>query len=217
MAVWDTDPYICGTCKKKLIYIKEPVCKKCGKMLENECMELCMDCSRKKHEFEQGKDVFAYSGGMKESLYRFKYSNRREYARFYANAAYTNYKEWILNKKIQMIVPIPLHKRRQHRRGYNQAELFARDLGERMGIPVCTDLLIREKNTAPQKELTEAERKNNLKKAFKITGNIVQLKNILLVDDIYTTGSTIDAAAHAFKEAGEVQIFFICISIGAGL
>ena len=90
-------------------------------------------------------------------------------------------------------------------------------LGTKLGIPVRTDLLLREKNTVPQKELDETQRKNNLKNAFKITGNIVHLSYILLVDDIYTTGSTIDAAALALKKAGGVHIYFICISSGRGV
>ena len=115
-----------------------------------------------------------------------------------------------------MIVLILLYKKKQKKRGYNQAEVFAKALGEKVGIPVCTDLLTREKNTIPQKELNETERKNNLKNAFKITKNIVQLSYILLVDDIYTTGSTIDAAATVLREAGCKYIYFICVSIGRG-
>lgn len=215
-AVWDTSKYICPECKGKLSLVKEPVCKKCGKMLAEETEEYCLDCGKKKHEFVQGKAVFDYKGPIRTSLYRFKYSNRREYAAFYAEEAIRQYESWILNKKIQVIIPIPLHSKRQKKRGYNQAELFAKILGAHMGIPVRTDILIRAKNTVPQKELSETERKNNLKNAFKIAGSIVQLKYILLVDDIYTTGSTMDTAALALKKAGGEYIYFICISIGRG-
>ncbi len=216
MAAWEESRLICPECSAKIERIQEPLCKKCGKPLDDEKRELCTDCKKKKHEFEQGKAVFVYSGGIRESLYRFKYSNRREYADFYGEEALHRYEKWILNKKIQVIVPIPLHKKRQRVRGYNQAELFARVIGARLGIPVCADLMIREKNTVPQKELNEAERKNNLKNAFKITKNIVHLFYILLVDDIYTTGSTIDAAALALKKAGGTHIYFICVSSGRG-
>lgn len=216
MAAWEESRLICPGCSAKIERIQEPLCKKCGKPLEDEKRELCTDCKKKKHEFEQGKAVFVYSGGIRELLYRFKYSNRREYADFYGEEALHRYEKWILNKKIQVIVPIPLHKKRQRVRGYNQAELFARVIGARLGIPVCADLMIREKNTVPQKELNEAERKNNLKNAFKITKNIVHLSYILLVDDIYTTGSTIDAAALALKKAGGTHIYFICVSSGRG-
>lgn len=208
--------YICPECKKKLQPIKEPVCKKCGKQITKEEAEYCLDCGRKKHIFAQGKAVFVYQGALQSSLYRFKYANRREYAEFYAFEAAFQYEKWIKQKNIQAIIPIPLHKKRQRKRGYNQAELFAKALGAKLGIPVCADLLIRAKSTVPQKELNEVERKNNLKNAFKITKNIVQLSYILLVDDIYTTGSTMDAAASVLKEAGCEHIYFICVSIGRG-
>ena len=207
---------VCPECKKKLKIVKEPVCKKCGKPLERERAEYCLDCVKKRHVFVQGKAVFEYCGDLQQSLYRFKYANRREYADFYAAEAAKRYEKWIKQHNIQVIVPIPLYKKKQKKRGYNQAEVFAKALGEKIGIPVCTDLLTREKNTIPQKELNETERKNNLKNAFKITKNIVQLSYILLVDDIYTTGSTIDAAATVLREAGCKYIYFICVSIGRG-
>ena len=208
--------YICQKCKKNLQVVKEPVCKKCGKPLENERAEYCMDCGRKKHAYTQGKAVFVYQGAIQSSLYRFKYLNRREYADFYADWAVMRYEKWIRQKNVQLIVPVPLHKNRQKKRGYNQAELFARALGTRLNIPVCTNLLVRERNTVPQKELNDTERKHNLKNAFKITQNIVQLSCILLVDDIYTTGSTMDAIATVLKRAGYRDIYFICASIGKG-
>ena len=84
-----------------------------------------------------------------------------------------------------------------------------------MGIPVKRNLLIRTRDTRPQKELNVAERKNNLKKSFKSTENVVQLEYILIVDDIYTTGSTMDAASLVLREAGAGMIYFCCIGIGA--
>ena len=113
MAAWEESRLICPGCSAKIERIQEPLCKKCGKPLDDEKRELCTDCKKKKHEFEQGKAVFVYSGGIRESLYRFKYSNRREYADFYGEEALRRYEKWILNKKIQVIIPIPLHKKRQ--------------------------------------------------------------------------------------------------------
>ena len=208
---------ICGKCYTKLTYITEPSCKKCGKPLENETAEYCYDCIRKNHAYDSGKAVFAYQGVIKESLYRFKYSDKRDYAYFYAVETVERYGKWIRNRGIDGIVPIPLHRKRRRKRGYNQAELYARFLGELLDIPVHSKMLIRVENTRPQKNLNDAERKNNLKKAFKCRENIVQSKCILLVDDIYTTGSTIDAAAEELKSAGVQTVFFACVSIGRGL
>lgn len=208
---------ICRNCEAKLIYITEPACKKCGKQLENEIAEYCYDCIRKKHVYDAGKAVFSYQGIIKESLYRFKYSDKRDYAYFYATETAKLYGRWLKSRNIDAIVPIPLHKKRRKKRGYNQAELYARFLGELLDIPVFTKMLIRVENTKPQKNLNDAERKNNLKKAFKYNENIVQSRCILLVDDIYTTGSTIDAAAEELKVAGVQKVYFTCVSIGRGL
>lgn len=206
--------YICGECRKKIRTVSEPVCMKCGKPLSDFRREYCFDCGRKKHAYTQGKALWVYGREVKESLYRFKYQNRREYARAYASAAAESFAPWIRRKKIQAIVPIPLHKKRKKKRGYNQAEVLAKELGRFLGLPVCTDILVRVRDTKPQKTLNDTERKNNLKGAFKTRGNIVQLKYILVVDDIYTTGSTLDVAAKALKAAGAAEVYAFCVSIG---
>ena len=111
---------------------------------------------------------------------------------------------------------MPLHKNRKRKRGYNQAEIIAEELGKILGLPVYTELLTRVRDTMPQKMLNQTERKNNLKKAFKTTKSSVQLQYILIVDDIYTTGSTLDAAAAALIEAGSKGVYTCCVSMGRG-
>ena len=205
---------ICPACRKKIHAVKEPVCMKCGKPLSNPRKEYCGDCETKKHYFVQGKSLWIYDAEVKKSIYRFKYQNKREYARTYAEEIAKQYGAWIRKKKIQAIIPIPLYKKKQKKRGYNQAQVLAEELGRIWDLPVYTDLLIRTRDTKPQKMLNDAERKNNLKKAFKTNENIVQLEHILLIDDIYTTGSTLDAAAAALLTAGVKEIYTCCISIG---
>lgn len=207
---------VCRDCEKKVPYIKEPFCKKCGKQLENERQEFCGDCSRKKHTYVQGKAVFSYEKEMKLSMYRFKYSNRREYAEFYAKKAKEAYGKWVIYRDIEAIVPIPLYAGKQRKRGYNQAEIFAKCLGRQMGIPVEKNLIKRVRNTTPQKELNDRQRKDNLKGAFQVKTNIVKYSKILLVDDIYTTGATADAAAEVLVKAGVAEVYVLCICIGEG-
>lgn len=205
---------ICSACRKKIHAVKEPVCMKCGKPLANPRKEYCRDCETKKHYFVQGKSLWIYEAEIKKSIYRFKYQNKREYARAYAEEIAKQYGSWIRKKKVQAIIPIPLYKKKQKKRGYNQAQVLAKELGRIWNLPVYTDLLVRTRDTKPQKMLNDAERKNNLKKAFKTSENIVQLECILLIDDIYTTGSTLDAAAAALLKAGAKEIYTCCISIG---
>ena len=149
-------------------------------------------------------------------MYRFKYSNKREYADFYAKEAVRIYGDWIRRKQIEAIVPVPMYRLKEKGRGYNQAAVFARTLGEKMNLPVEKRMVKRIRNTTPQKELNDVERKINLKKAFQLVPNIVKYRKILIVDDIYTTGSTIDAVAEVLLQAGVDEIYFLCISIGEG-
>lgn len=216
---------ICISCEKKITRITELVCKKCGKPLSNERKEYCGDCARKHHSYRQGKAVFLYKGEMRQSLYRFKYSNRREYASFYAGEAVSQYASWVRRREIEVIVPIPMYTGKKRRRGYNQAEVFAKALGRKMDIPVETKLVKRTRDTIPQKELNDNERKKNLKNAFQVTTQKTQknqkvqknqYKQVLLVDDIYTTGSTMDAVAEVLLSSGAQNIYYICISIGQG-
>ena len=109
-----------------------------------------------------------------------------------------------------------MYRLKEKGRGYNQAAVFARTLGEKMNLPVEKRMVKRIRNTTPQKELNDVERKINLKKAFQLVPNIVKYRKILIVDDIYTTGSTIDAVAEVLLQAGVDEIYFLCISIGEG-
>lgn len=207
---------ICPECAGRVHMIEGAACSKCGQPLEDMRREYCYDCAGKKHAYHTGRALYVYQGAVKQSLYRFKYANRREYAVFYGEQAARKYGGWMKRCGIEAIVPIPLHKIRKKQRGYNQAELFAKELGRITGTAVRSDILIRSIHTRPQKELDDVNRKKNLKKAFTISQNIVQLKKILLVDDIYTTGSTVDAAAEMLKQAGVREVYFLCISIGRG-
>lgn len=207
---------ICPTCRTKIQIALEPVCKKCGKPVGEERAEYCYDCKRKKHFYDQGKAFCIHKGEIRESLYRMKYANRRGYAKVYAGEWYQLHRKWLDKRQIDLIIPIPLHKKRKRRRGYNQSMILAAEIKRVTGIPVSDTILYRSKETLPQKDLDDASRKANIKNAFKIVTHHVQLRNILLVDDIYTTGSTIDSAAEVLKKAGADKVYFAVISIGRG-
>ena len=206
---------ICERCETKLIPITEKWCLKCGKPLKQEEREYCRDCVRRNHVFVRGRAVFAYDNRA-ESVYRFKYRGRQEYAEYYGEMSATVLAEEKEFQCAEALIPVPLHYSRQRKRGYNQAALFARKLGEIWKIPVEEEIVIRKRNTKPLKQLNPLERQNNLKKAFKIVQNDVKLNTIILVDDIYTTGSTIDAVARVFSDIGVRKIYFVTIAVGKG-
>lgn len=207
---------VCDTCREKPIYIKEPVCMKCGKELEDEEEEYCGDCRRRRHLFDSGRSVFAYKS-LAGSLYRFKYKGRQEYAAYYARCMYERLGGWISQRRPDALIPVPVHASKKRTRGYNQAEVLARELGNIMHIPVDTNLIARVRKTVPMKNLSVSDRQNNLKRAFKICRNDVKLDTIVIIDDIYTTGSTIDAMSYELRRAGIRHVYFVTLAIGRGI
>ena len=214
--VEETGGLVCEICRLKLPYIREPSCARCNKPLLEQEREYCLDCSRKKHQFEQGKAPFVYDKVMRSSIARYKYCRRQEYAAFYAEEILQRHAKKISMWKAEVLVPIPLHPSRRRKRGFNQAELLAKALSVRSGIPMDASLLIRTKKTHAQKELNDQERLANLKDAFSIQRRNIPYHNLILVDDIYTTGSTIDTAARLLKEYGVQKVYFLCICVGMG-
>ncbi|MCM1105984.1 MAG: ComF family protein [Blautia sp.] len=216
-----------GACAKKLFPVGENFCMHCGQPLGGD-REYCLDCAGRFLQgragskeplsyIAQGRGVFEYRGAVKKTMYRFKYSNRREYAVFLGRAAGERWGDWIAANGIEAVVPVPMYRGKKRRRGYDQAELLAKALAGHMGLVCETKALKRTVNTKPQKKLNVEERKNNLKNAFQTAPFIVQYKRVLLVDDIYTTGSTVEAAAKELRRAGVEQVYFLAACIGRGL
>lgn len=187
---------------------------KCGKPLSDDKKEFCTDCSRNQRNYVQGRSIFIYDDIMRKSIYSFKYNGRQEYAIFYAQQIYERLSDKIKLWNAEALIPIPIHKSKLRKRGYNQAYLIAKELSNLTGIPVKNDILIRQKNTTVQKNLNANERSSNLKNAFKIAQNKVKLSSAILIDDIYTTGSTIQACADALESSGVDKIYFISVCIG---
>lgn len=206
----------CLECGKKLVYIGENFCMKCGKEMTGDG-QYCYDCSRVIHAYEQAVAVFAYSEIVKQAIYRYKYKGKREYAKWFARQAYERTADRVCIWQPDVIIPVPLHKTKMRQRGYNQAELLAQEFGRFIGIKVDTTFLLRGRATEPMKTLNGEDRIKNVEKAFNISSNNVKYKKVLLVDDIYTTGATMDACAKVLKEHGVKEIYCLSLCIGKGI
>jgi ComF family protein len=187
---------------------------KCGGELINTQAQYCRNCEKNAHVYTQNKALFRYSGGMKNAMYRFKYSNRRCYAEDFARHTVASYGAWIKEKGIEAIIPVPMNEKKKKRRGYNQAEEYARELGKLLKIPVETGIIRRDEDTAAMKQLNRLKRKKNLLKAFTLAKNVVQFRKVLIVDDIYTTGTTLDEVSKVLKGGGVTEVYGMCICIG---
>ena len=206
---------VCSSCRDSLKKVQSPFCNKCGKILADEREEYCSDCNAGIHIYTEGRALYEYPC-IRKSIYRFKYKGRREYAEFYGKELAEHLGLIIKSGQPEALIPVPLHSSRKQSRGYNQAELLAKALGKQLGIPVISHIVKRVKKTVPQKKLSQVQRQNNLKRAFKIIRNDVKLNTIIIIDDIYTTGSTIDSMSAVLKEAGIKNIYFIALAIGRG-
>ena len=204
--------YICPKCKEKLEYVQGEICIKCGKLIsKNE--ELCIDCKENTHFYDRGVALYKYPC-IRQGIYRMKYQGRKEYLDFFAQDIVEHLGQQLRFWNPDAIIGVPLHKLRERKRGYNQAAVLASLISKKTGIPFYKKLVVRQKNTLPQKGLDVCQRQNNLKKAFIISQNVVKLNTIVIIDDIYTTGSTIDAIASVLKANGVQQVYYIALAIG---
>lgn len=207
--------YICKKCLPKLSFVKNPVCLKCGKELLLDYNEFCEDCIKNKKSFEFGKALLNYDDISENAMIKIKYKNKRDYIEGFSRLLAIRYKDLICKMQADYIIPIPIHKERLRERGYNQAKLIAEYVSYETGICI-KEILKRKKNTKAQKSLNPKERLKNLENAFYCDDFNEDIKNVILIDDIYTTGSTIEACTRALKSKGVKNVYFLTICIGKG-
>ncbi|QXM05161.1 ComF family protein [Crassaminicella indica] len=214
-----TEKYsLCSSCIQKIKFIEGRACEKCGKPLEDfYFLQECPDCIKTKHFFTKGFSCVEYNEHMKELVYKLKYKNQRYIAYHMAEIMVDKLKKQKLSN-IDYIVPVPLYKKKEKNRGFNQADLLSKYIGKAMDWKVSRKNLIKIKDTKAQNQLTRNERKNNLKDAFSVR-LLEQFtdKNILLVDDVYTTGSTVDACCREIVKARPKKIYVISFATGKNI
>lgn len=210
---------ICADCARRLPLVRQPVCKKCGKEILSELVEYCLDCSRHPRSFEAGMALLNYDEMVGRSMAEIKYKNRREYLDFYAEALSIRYRKQIGRIRPDLLIPVPVHASRKRSRGFNQAEELAKRLGKLWALPVNARFLVRGRKTNPQKELSPSERLKNLQDAFECRHRALEgdvPNTVILIDDIYTTGSTVEACTRILKAAGVERVYVTVICIGSG-
>ena len=212
---------ICSSCYASISFVQQPYCYSCLKPLETKEQELCFDCIRRPKSFTAGYALAVYNEVTKPSLSAIKYKNRRQHLNFFVQEAVTRYGSLLKSLQIDAILPVPIHPKRMRKRGFNQASLFAGALGKALQIPVYDSVLIRTINTLPQKTLSPEKRLENLEKAFSLHPELAHsklpFKKVLLADDIYTTGATMEALTLLLKKSGVKDVYIFSICIGKGI
>jgi len=209
---------ICEACRDKIQMIQPPRCMKCGKQLSETTQEYCRNCAKTERSFIQGIAGWDYTSvPIRRMIAEVKYHNKRQLLDYPCTAMAEIYKKLVAQWKVQCLVPVPLHRSKRRKRGFNQAEEVAVRMGRVWGIPVERNLLYRVKKTRPQKELGEAARMRNLLEAFSVNRErAARYQCVALIDDIYTTGSTMEAGTRMLMRAGISRVYVISLTAGRG-
>lgn len=198
----DPDAYLCAACESKAIKIAPPFCAKCSEPFEGEMAAgfTCANCAHRKIYFDAAVAAYRSRGLVRRIMLDFKYRYQmhlRHLVGRWLCAAVQD--ERLRGRHFDLIVPVPLHPARQRERGFNQAALLAQFLGAHCSIPVA-NALQRLRYTTTQTAFDRAERMENLRDAFRLRKNAdVRGLNVLLVDDVLTTGSTLSECARVLK------------------
>jgi ComF family protein len=202
-AVTSRNGTLCATCWKKIKFISEPLCKICGFPFEFDVGKdlICTNCIKNKPFFDHAISLFEYNEHSKNLIHKFKYGDKTYFSRYFA--------EWLYKRigvnigSYEYIIPVPLHRTRMRQRFYNQSSLLAKDLGKLAGLKFLPNALIKTRYDVPQTSLPKNQRLKNVKNSFIINQQYKEeIKNskIILVDDVYTTGSTINECSKILKK-----------------
>ena len=201
--------FICHSCRRSLLRIMPPLCPRCG--VPQPSGILCSSCAGWQAKIDGIRSPFRFDGVMRQAIYQLKYRNLRALAVPLAGLL----QDYLVANPVpgEVMVPVPLHRRRLRERGYNQSSLLAGELGRLINLPVVDDCVIRLRHAPPQAGTSSVdERRNNVANAFTCRDHRLRDKQVLLVDDVSTSGSTLDACAAAIKAAGAASVWGLVLA-----
>lgn len=203
---------ICDGCLSKVKFITSPICRICGKPKDRFFAgDLCEDCAGGDAPFAMARSVVLYGGVIKEAIHKFKFEGKKALASSLGRflVSYLSDGDIPLGE-IDLIIPLPLSRKRENQRGHNQSKLLAEEISGRCSINLDSTSLKKIKDTTPQFELSRKERLLNVKGIFRsapLAGS-----NVLLIDDIYTTGATVSEASRSLKASGAKNVYVLTLA-----
>lgn len=208
--------HICRMCLESIEKKGERRCCKCGLELGLGVYSSdkgCPECKKMNVRFEKGFFVSGYTGPLKELIIHYKYHKLEFLAKPLADLLINHLLNEGIMSEIDVVVPVPLHWRKKLSRGFNQSELFAKRISRELHVPISVGNLSYCKNTLSQTQLSRTERAKNVSGAFKIRKPELFLKKqILLIDDVLTTGITASECARTLEKAGAKKVFFLALA-----
>lgn len=207
---------VCETCWQSVRAYAGEECAQCGMFMDHPGLlhgtTLCGYCRRGAFGFERARSFGSYDGALREILQQYKYHGFRPLARPLGVYLAQTLKR-LNDGPLDLVLPVPLHRRRERQRGFNQSGLLAAQLGKLCGIRLGGKDCVRVRDTPPQAGLRGAERRKNVKGAFAVPDpERVRGLRVLLVDDVLTTGATVDACARALKDAGAKGVWVLTLA-----
>lgn len=205
----DGDKWLCTDCTEDFTEHKGLRCLVCGRPTDHKGK--CSDCRSGSIYFDKGYCILEYKDAVRNAILKFKYKYKSGYAKYFGSLL-SDYAKRNIELKYDYVTAVPLHKKRLRERGYNQSELIAKILAKNMGV-AYKELLVRQKPTLPQNRLNKKQRQDNIKNAFiPAKGADIEGRSILMVDDIFTTGTTMNECAKILKRQGAYRVDFIALS-----
>jgi len=201
--------FICCSCRRSLTLLVPPLCPRCGKPQASSI--LCSACADWQANIDGIRSPFQFDGVMRQAIHQLKYGNLRALAKPLAKLL----RDYLIENPVseEVLVPVPLHQKRLRERGYNQSSLLARELGKLINLPVVDDCLIRQRHAPPQARTANIEeRRSNVANAFTCRDHRLRDKNVLLIDDVCTSGTTLDACASVLKTAGAISVWGLVLT-----
>ena len=213
------DQVLCTTCLRKLKKRLPPFCVRCGRQLPGDprIKASCDDCKKDTLYFDRAFSVFYYNGILKDLVHNFKYKKMTSLAQEFARLAVDFIKDHGIAKNTDMVLSIPMHSKRLFKREINPSHILAKAIAKKLRLDYSGRLLKKTKNTAAQSRLSRSERIENLKGSFSLRKNTracVKNKKILIVDDLFTTGSTVNECARLLKEANADYVEVVTLARG---
>lgn len=207
--------YLCPGCREKIAPILSPLCPVCGLPFatENGIDHPCGPCITSRRPFAGARAAARFEGPVQELIHRFKYGNKVHLALPLGLLTAQALAGFLPSEGADFIVPVPLHRKRLRERGFNQAQLLARVLAKQWHINLLAHNLRRIRWTEPQIGLSAADRERNVRGAFEVADPArFEDRRLLLVDDVYTTGSTVGECARTLKRAGAGEVLVITVA-----
>ncbi len=206
----------CDACLDELPWLASPICPQCGRPFSKSPSapdHLCGDCLLSVFLFDHARSATYHAGVVRERIHQLKFGGQLHWVPPLVELLVHLIRREAAVLSADMIFPVPLHIKRLRQRGFNQAGLLARYLGRRVALPVYYDVLERKSWTEPQTRLNREERLHNVKDAFHVAdAGKIKERRILLVDDVYTTGTTLNECAKILKAAGAAVVHAVTIS-----